>query len=99
MENTKNQISVLELKRLLVTISDNSMPICFRYRIMGEMWQPHFMRVVRTTEKGVVLNDETQNKMLVVSDLTQIIQFELDGRIHTFEPNYHYDLSLKEVSL
>lgn len=92
MEKTK-LISVLELKRLLVTIVDYSLPICFRFRLLGEMWYPNFMKIVKVTEEGVLLNDESRNKFLLITDLGHIVQFELDGRIHTFEPNFHYHLS------
>ena len=95
--DTKSLISVLELKRLLVTIIDFDMPVCIRYRILGEMWQSNFLRVVKVTEKGVILNDELRNKTIILQDLTQIIQFEIDGRIHNFQPHFHYDVSLKEV--
>jgi hypothetical protein len=97
MENTKNHISVLELRRLLITLVDYRLPICFRYRMLGEMWQQHFFRVMNVTEKGVVLNDERRNKTIVVPDLGSVMQFELDGRVHNFEPHYHYDVTLKEV--
>src|SRR3954468_3605429 len=95
--DTKSLISVVELKRLLVTILDFDMPICIRYRILGEMWQPNFLRVVKITEKGIILNDEVRNKTIVIPDLTQIIQFEIDGRIHNFQPHFHYDVTVREV--
>jgi hypothetical protein len=97
MEKTKSLISVTELKRLLVTIVDYNLPICIRYRLLGEMWQPQFMRVVKVTENGVLLNDEKRGRLILVPDLTHLTQFELDGRLHTFEPNYHYTLT-KEFS-
>jgi hypothetical protein len=95
--DTKSLISVLELKRLLVTIVDFDLPICIRYRILGEMWQPNFLKVVKIMEKGVILNDELRNKTIILPDLSQIIQFEIDGRIHNFQPHFHYDVNLKEV--
>src|SRR5687768_14135834 len=96
MEKTRSLISVLELKRMLVTIADYNLPVCFRYRMLGEMWQPNFLRVVKVTEKGVILNDEINNNTIVISDLSNIMQFEVDGRLHTFEPNFHYNLSSRE---
>jgi hypothetical protein len=96
MEKTKSLISIVELKRLLVTIADYNLPVCFRYRMLGEMWQPNFTRVVKVTEKGVILNDDVKNKTVVVSDLTSMMQFEIDGRLHHYEPHFHYDLSTKE---
>ncbi len=97
MEKNKSVISILELKRLLFTIQDHNMPIFLRYRLIGEMWQSNFMKVSEVTENGAILIDESGNKLIVITDLSHIIQFELDGRIHAFEPNYHYDLSLQET--
>jgi hypothetical protein len=97
MEKAKSLISVLELRRLLITIVDYNLPVGFRYRMLGEMWQPGFSRVAKVTEKGVILNDDSKNKSCIISDLSQIIQFEVDGRIHTFDPNFHYDVTVKEL--
>lgn len=88
----ESEISVLELKRLLVLLAENAHRVCFRYRLMGEMWEPRFLRVIHVTEKGVFLRDETINSMISLPDLKMIMQFELDGPIHTFQPNYHYDV-------
>ena len=92
MEKEKT-ISVLEVKRLLITIIDYNLPICFRFRLLGEMWYPNFMKVIKVTDEGVLLNDENRGKLVLITDLSHIVQFELDGRIHTFEPNFHYDLA------
>jgi hypothetical protein len=97
MEKTKDIISVLELRRLLITIADYNLPICFRFRILGDMWKTHFMRIVKVTEKGVVLNEESSNRLIVIADLSLVMQFELDGRIHGYEPNYHYGITIQEV--
>lgn len=59
MDNNGNLISVLELRRLLYTIIDNRLTTCFRYRLLGEMWQPNFFRMVEISDKGVLRNDET----------------------------------------
>jgi hypothetical protein len=96
LEKIKTRISVLELKRMLVTIVDLQLPVCFRFRILGEMWQQNFMRVVKVTEKGVVLNDEISNKTHHVTDLSHIVQFEIDQRLHTFHPHFHYDLTVSQ---
>ena len=87
-----SKISVLELRKLLVLISENVHTVCFRYRLLGQMWQPNFMRVKDVTDTGVLLKDEMQNKTVLISDLKWIIQFELDGPIHSFAPNFHYDV-------
>ena len=87
-----SEISVLELRRLLVLISENVHTVCFRYRLIGRMWHPNFMRVSEVTDNGVFLRDELQSKTIFISDLKWIAQFELDGSIHSFAPNFHYDV-------
>ena len=87
-----SRISVLELKKLLILLSQNAHKISFRYRLIGRMWHPKFMRVTEVTDKGVFLKDQSENKTILISDLEWIVQFELDGRIHSFAPNFHYEV-------
>jgi len=96
MNTPGNPISVLELKRLLYTIVDNRLSTCFRYRLLGEMWQPNFLRVVEISEKGVLLNDEVANSFKFLPDLSQFMQFEIDVAVHDFLPHNHYDLDFGE---
>lgn len=93
MEKTKTLISALELKRILVEITEKQPGVSLRYRLMGEMWQPNFMRVLKVTGKGVMLNDEQKNKLIVLPDLNMIVQFELDVRFQHYQPHFHYSVS------
>jgi hypothetical protein len=99
MEKTTNEISIIELKRLLVTIVDYNLPVAIRYRFMGEMWQPNFMKVIKVREVGILFQDQTSGRLTVIPDLNRLIQFELDGRIHNYEPHNHYNVTTKELSL
>jgi hypothetical protein len=92
VEKNKNLISVLELKRLLVDLKEKRPDICVRYRLLGEMWVTNSMRVVHVTEKGVILNDESKNRMATLPDLSSIMQFEIDAPFQGFQPHYHYDV-------
>lgn len=92
LRDTPGLISVLELKRLLVELKDKRPDICVRYRLLGEMWAQHFMRVLRVTEKGVMLSDEPSNKLVLITDLSNVMQFELDNRFQNFQPFYHYEV-------
>lgn len=87
-----SRVPLLELKKLLVLLSENVHTVSFRYRVLGQMWHPTFLRVQEVTEKGVFLRDESENKTIYISDLKWITQFELDGTLHTFAPNFHYDV-------
>ena len=92
LESTKNLISVLELKRLLVDLKDKRPDICVRYRLLGEMWVVNSMRVIKITEKGVMLNDEQNNRLVNLPDLSSVMQFEIDAPFQGFQPHYHYNV-------
>lgn len=86
------EISVLELKRLLVELRDKRPDICIRFRLIGRMWLLHFMRIIHITDRGVVLNEEVSNTLVTVRDLGNVIQFEIDHQFQNYRPHYHYDV-------
>ena len=92
VKTTKTLISVLELKQLLIELRDKRNNICFRYRLLGEMWKQNFMRIVDVTEKAVVLNDEISNKLIFL-DLSQVMQFEIDAAFQNYQPHFHYEVT------
>jgi hypothetical protein len=92
MNGPKKKIAVLELRRLLFELKEHRPDICVRYRLIGQMWAGNFLHVIRLTDKGVLLNDETSNKFITITDLAQIMQFELDKPFQTFHPYFHYDV-------
>jgi hypothetical protein len=83
------KISAHELVSLLSSIAGHP-EISFRFRLLGEMWQRNFMYVINVVDGGVKLTDETTKRQVFVPDLKMIVQFELDGQIHSFEPYFHY---------
>jgi hypothetical protein len=88
----KTLVSVLELKRLVIEIKEHNQSICLRYRLLGNMWKPNFVRIVNVSENRMMVNDEIENKLISL-DLGNIIQFELDSKFQNFEPFYHYEVS------
>jgi hypothetical protein len=96
MKDSRKQLSVTELSRLLVTIAEQRLGVCFRFRLMGEMWYPNFVRVLKVTDKGALLNDETKNKIISIADLSSVIQFELDASLHNYEPHFHYEVTARQ---
>jgi hypothetical protein len=92
LSGTRSQISVLELKRLLIEINEYRPDICVRYRLLGEMWSPNFMKVMMVTERGIVMSDEPSNRLISLSDLGMVMQFELDNRFRDFQPHFHYEV-------
>jgi hypothetical protein len=87
-----NQIQALELRRLLYELKDQRPDICIRLRLIGEMWQPSFTRVIKLTEEGVVLLNDHNNQAVVVKDLREVVQFEIDARYQNYHPHNHYNL-------
>lgn len=91
---TGKEVSLLELKRLLHSLKDSRPDICIRFRMIGEMWQNHYCRIIDITEKGVTLNDEKFNKLIFIKDLKNVMQFDLDHAFQQYEPHFHYSINL-----
>lgn len=94
MEITLNKtlISVLELRRLMVDLSEKRPDICIRFRLLGELWNINFLRVIRIGEKGAILLDDSMG-LVSVSDLNFVMQFEIDKPFQGFQPYYHYEVT------
>lgn len=88
---------VLQLKRLLFALKESSVDIGIRFRVSGEMWQRNHCRVVKVTEKGVVLKDERLAKQYAIQNLNDIMQFDLDEAFQQYKPHFHYTVSSEEV--
>jgi hypothetical protein len=90
-----NAVSVVELRRLLVELAEKRPGICIRYRLMGELWARDFLEIAAITDKGVLLRDESGTKLTVISNLSDLIQFELDEPYQTYRPYNHYDVRVE----
>jgi hypothetical protein len=88
----KSLISVLELKKLLHDILEKRPDVNVRFRQLGEMWNRNFMNIAAINGKGVILKDEHSNSFVLVSDLTNVMQFELDSSFVGFQAHYHYEV-------
>jgi hypothetical protein len=97
MTETK-AVTVLELKRLLIELTDKRPDICVRFRLIGEMWFQHFTRIIVVTETGVIINDEVSARLIRVRDLSNVMQFEIDRGFQNFKPHYHYTVNMMDVS-
>lgn len=85
-------VNIVELKRLLTDLRDKRPDICIRFRLLGEMWFPYFMKIVRVGETDVILNNEVDKKLVRVPDLSYVMQFEIDERFQNFKPHFHYNI-------
>ena len=93
MEATTTMISVSELEKLLFSISKHEHQICIRYRTIGQLWHPNFLRILKIEDgKRVLFHDETRKQLVQLHDFYTIAQFELDSRLYPYEPNCHYHI-------
>jgi hypothetical protein len=94
MSEVRQKISVLEVRRLLVELREHRPDICLRYRLIGQMWATNFLRVIQVTDEGVLLRDETSNRVVRISELAQMMQLEIDKPFQAYKPYCHYDVVL-----
>jgi hypothetical protein len=85
-------ITTLGFRRLLHDLKDKGPNVCIRYRLLGEMWADSFMQIVKITEKGALFRDHYNNRLVTVSDLQDVMQFEIDNRFQEYQPHYHYEV-------
>lgn len=96
--SAKNQIPILEFKRLLHQLRDLRPDIGIRMRLMGEMWQTNHHNILQLTEKGVALHDVETKRLVIVADLSQVMQFELEQSFQHYEAHFHYSVDSALVS-
>lgn len=83
-------LNALELKQLLIQLV--KLPqICFRFRLLGEMWMVNMMHVTAVNEKTVLVYDEIETRYHLVK-INNIMQFEIDQRFQNFQPHFHYNV-------
>jgi hypothetical protein len=92
MEENGHKISSVELKRLLIDLKEKRPDICIRLRLIGEMWYSNFMSITAVSEKGATLKDETDGKMIPITNLNNVMQFELETQFQNYQPHYHYQV-------
>jgi hypothetical protein len=91
-DKTSNEVSLVELRRLLVEVKEKKPGVCVRFRLMGELWAKSFMSIAGVTEKGVVLRDDSANTFVAITNLSDVIQFEIDEPFQSYKPYNHYDV-------
>lgn len=83
-------VEVLQLRALLHDLLEHRKDILVRFRTLGSLWQPTFLRIIKMTDKGVVLAETQNDKPIILSNLDFVVQFELDTAFKQFQPNNHY---------
>ena len=92
MEKIKSEVSTIELKQLLTELKEKGSDVHVRFRLIGQMWKPNFLKIVFITARGIVLVDEVDNTLIFITDLTRVIQFEIDAGVSGYQPHHHYQV-------
>jgi hypothetical protein len=85
-------ISTLQFRRLLYDLLSRAPDTKVRFRLIGKMWKPNFLQIHSVTEQGAIFTDETIQEFVFVSDLSEVMQFEIDFRFQDFHPHFHYEV-------
>jgi len=94
MEAAETVISVDDLKRVVSLIVERKLRTSIRFRTVGQLWYPNFLRVVKIEDgKRILFHDEKRKFFISLRDLSAISQFELDSRIDPLEANFHYQVA------
>lgn len=93
---TTSEIGPTALRRLLIEITDSQLDIKIRFRLLGMLWYPQFVKIVGIDDDMIMLFDLTSSKNISIK-MINIIQLELDTRFQTYQPNNHYSVWLKAL--
>ena len=88
---TKDTLTTLELRQALIGLKEHATNTCIRLRMLGEMWQDYFQRIISISEERVLLYDEVKNKLQSFA-ISHVMQFELDHKFRELQPHYHYSV-------
>lgn len=97
MKRHPDVISLTEFKKLLAELKETATDVCVRYRHVGGMWCTNFRRVIVVSERQVLFNDEIENRIYRVPDMSMIMQFEIDQRFQHYQPFTHYTIDVSNA--
>lgn len=87
-----SKIAIIEFKKLLHNLRDLRPDLGIRVRLMGEMWQNRHSRVLQVTENGAALQDPQTRAIVIIRDLSHVMQFELEEPFQHYRPYHHYSV-------
>jgi hypothetical protein len=93
---SKSSVTVLQLRKLLFDLNEKRPDVCIRFRMIGELWMSSFSRVSSVTDKGVILTTDHSNRVILVPNLNNVMQFELDNNFQEFTAHNHYNVVLDQ---
>ena len=99
MEATTTLVSLSDLRKLLTSIRQYPQSVHIRFRALGQLWYPNFLRVMKIEQgKSVLFHDAIRDKFITLADMGRIIQFELDSKQYRYEPDFHYQVCQNDLN-
>ena len=86
---SKENLSLPELKRLLVELKQLDSNNKVRLRMLGKMWENQFHTIISITSENVLITRSEKNQ-LNFFPIKDIIQLELEDRFQDYESLVHY---------
>ena len=90
--NNSSTISLYELRGLLVLLRDEKPDVSIRLRLSGQLWWERFAKVIFIEGNKAIFNDEASVKLIIVSSLADVMEFEIDQPCQNLQPHFHYNL-------
>lgn len=92
--------SVNDLKGLFAAIVHHPYPVNLRFRTLGQLWYPNFLRIVKMEEGNRVLFHDDERKFFIsLRDLSAITEFELNASAGGFEAFTPYQVSTNDIKI
>ncbi|MFZ6011490.1 MAG: hypothetical protein ACOYXT_14165 [Bacteroidota bacterium] len=99
--NNTDKISLSEFKKLLFDLKHARPDIQIRYRLLGENWYSNFVSINALTElddfedaRKIIFMDSVVNKVIVIKNISDVIQFEIESPFGVYRPHFHYSITL-----
>jgi hypothetical protein len=92
-DDAEGIVTVTELRNMLYRLQDKSPDTCIRFRLIGKMWNDSFMNVRDVTDLGIAfVNRDASNQQISISNLANVIQFELENSFENYRAHFHYSV-------
>ena len=86
-------VTVTELRNMLYRLQDKSPDTCVRFRLIGKVWNDSFVNVRDVSDLGIVfVNRNAADQLLNISNLANVVQFELETSFENYRAHFHYSV-------
>jgi|SRR4051812_19851436 hypothetical protein len=90
--DVEREILLLEFQEALIAIAEGGLDCQVRFRKSGGTWGEHFLQVLDAS-RGAVFYNHVTKEFVYVTDLAEIVQFQLNRQHGTIVPFVVYNVS------